>query len=259
MPRPLPIGLATGLLVLLLAPPVTGQERGDSPAEIRTVGTATRGVRPDLATLTLDFHGDGATPAEAGARVAALAEDLRRSFVALGIPRDSLATANRAWWWRPRMEVLLGPVRSVPPPSGSGGYLQVRDTIGYRAHDAIEVRIRDMRKVGAVIDAALALGLTGVSNVSFQATNTAGTRSELLRDATANARAQAQAVAEAAGLRLGRVKLLSTTDPAAGREYWDYSSIQVRGGSADAGTQVVEPNVQVNATVWAVWELLPAR
>ncbi|HEV2643497.1 MAG TPA: SIMPL domain-containing protein, partial [Candidatus Elarobacter sp.] len=159
----------------------------DAPAsdvpEVRTSATATRGVRPDLATVTLQFAATGRTPREAGARVAMRADSLRRAIGAIGIPRDSLVSRAQWGWWPTRIEILPQPVRYPPPVPNAQWVAGVQDTL-YRAHDAIEVRIRDLSKVGAVIDTAMAHRITEISPVHFSATDVSAVRDVLLGEAT---------------------------------------------------------------------------
>src|SRR5947199_8718108 len=95
------------------APAQTRPDRPETP-EVRTAATVQRSVQPDLATVTLQFTGDAATPAQAGSRLASRADSLRRALATLGIPRDSLANRSRWYWWRGRIEVIAGPVNFAP-------------------------------------------------------------------------------------------------------------------------------------------------
>jgi hypothetical protein len=86
------------------------------------------------------------------------------------------------------------------PPPGVAGKSYVTQDTAYRARDLLEIRISDLRKVGAVIDTLLALGLTEMTGPKFLATTTAEAREVALRDATKLARQQAETMAEASGM-----------------------------------------------------------
>ena len=93
----------------------------------------------------------------------------------------------------------------------------------YRAHDAIEVRIQDLSRVGAVLDTALGRRITDISEVRFPASDVSAAQVEALREATVRARRQAEAIGTAGGLELGRVLWLSSqADDASryGHEAW---------------------------------------
>src|SRR6266702_360456 len=202
--------LVAGVLAVsgTAAPAQTRPDRPETP-EVRTAATAQRSVQPDLATVTLQFTGDGATPAQAGSRLASRADSLRRALATLGIPRDSLVNRSRWYWWRGRIEAIAGPVKFAPrstPGADPRFNYPVQDTT-YRAHDAIEVRIHDVSRVGAVVDTALGRGITDISEVRFTATDVSAP--------------QAEAMAAAGGLQLGRVLSLNTEADYASRYGWD--------------------------------------
>ena len=182
------------------------QERphGDAP-EVRTSASAERSVVPDLATVTLRFFAEGMTPAEAGRRLAIKADSLRRALGTLGIPQDSLVNRNRWSWWNGRIEAIPQPVRYVQRDTPTRRYSEaVQDTV-YRARDAIEVRIHDLRRVGAVLDTAMGRGVTDISGVQFSASDDRAAEEDALREATVRARRQAEAIAGAGGMALGDV------------------------------------------------------
>src|SRR2546422_686818 len=99
--------LVAGVLAVSVttAPAQTRPDRPETP-EVRTAATVQRSVQPDLATVTLQFTGDGATPAQAGSRLASRADSLRRALATLGIPRDSLVNRSRWYWWSGRIETI---------------------------------------------------------------------------------------------------------------------------------------------------------
>src|SRR5438093_3341535 len=204
------------------APAQARPDRPETP-EVRTTATVQRSVQPDLATVTLQFTAEGATPAQAGSRLASRADSLRRALATLGIPRDSLVNRSRWYWWSGRIETIPGPVKIAPrstPGADPRFNYPMRDTT-YRAHDAIEVRMHDMSRVGAVLDTALGRGITDISEVRFTATDVSAPKVEALREATVRARKQAEAIAAAGGLQLGRGLSLHTQVDYASPYGWD--------------------------------------
>jgi uncharacterized protein YggE len=235
-----------------------GQEDSAPTPQVRTAATAERSVQADLATVILHFSAEGATPSEAGRKVAAQADTLRRALGTLGIPHDSLVNRSRWYWWRGRIEAVPQPVRYVQRDTPTRRYSEaVQDTI-YRAHETIEVRIRDLRKVGAVLDTAMGRGITDISNVQFTATSVTAAQEDALREATTSARRQADAIATASGMALGPVLSLSSQP---GSRY-DYSPVMLRGTTAAAlsggevGTVIVQPSIPIAVTVYGTWQLV---
>lgn len=257
------------LLGTLVAAGLAAQASPDKP-EVRTSATATRGVRANGAVLTLQFTSEDSTPALAGRRLALRADSVRQVLVALGVPRDSLITASRWSWGSDRVQAFARARCAAPAPAGhtcqqaydstlvNGRLYATRplyDTL-YRAREVIEVRTGDPALVGSVIDSALALRITDISNVRFTASDAHEAQISAMQEAAARAREQAEAIAAANGGRLGRVISLSTTDEEGG---YSRAILSVSGTfSADAGaTEVTPPVVPVTVTVYGRWQFVP--
>jgi uncharacterized protein YggE len=249
------LAISAGLLLVLSGQlSAQGQTSKAGVSEVRTVGTAQRSVRPDLAVVALEFSAVGATPREAGQRVAARADSLREALHRIGIPRDSLVTGSRWQWWGGRLEVLPGATRHTPPPPGTSGPTLMQQDTAYKAHEVVEVRIRDLSKVGAVIDVALGLRITQISGIRFSAGKTDAAREEALREASVNARKQAMTIAEASGAKLGRIISLSTQPGY--DERLNGVEVMLRASEAGSRTKIVEPLIPVTVSVHGHWELV---
>jgi uncharacterized protein YggE len=77
--------------------------------------------------------------------------------------------------------------------------------IGYEARNSVIVTLKDLTKVGAVIDAASAAGANNIESVTFTLRNTEAAKTQALTNAIRVAKAKAQAVAEALGGRVARI------------------------------------------------------
>jgi uncharacterized protein YggE len=118
----------------------------------------------------------------------------------------------------------------------------------------VEVRVRDLSKVGAVIDAALGLRITQISGIRFSAEKTAAAREAALREASLAARKQAETIATASGGKLGRILSLST-EPGYD-ERFKGAEVMLHGSQTSSRTQIVEPQIPVSVTVQGRWELV---
>ncbi len=261
MPHVHPFPLLRLLGGLLLAGPLCAQD-APAPAIVSTTASATRYQRPDLATFTVQVPEEGLSSREAGQRLAARVDSVRRALTTLGIPRDSIVSARRSDWWRGRMEVVANsgcrPRRERGP---DGRTCDPFTDSTFRAIDVLEVRIRDLDVLGAALDTVMGRGLTEISNVGFIATNTTASEEGALRDATEKARRHAVAIAEAAGSRLGRIVALSNQTAPAGRELFatgaTTTSAEPSTRQSVRGTSIVRPWIAISMTVHARWELAP--
>ncbi|MHB8840026.1 MAG: SIMPL domain-containing protein [Gemmatimonadaceae bacterium] len=276
----IPLRTALASLVIgasaVLAATARAQDPGADSAEVRTGFTARRSIRASQASLTVQFTADGPTPAKAQARLALRADSVRRALEALGIPRDSMVTSSSWSWWPERIQVTTRQrIQQLPATraqavldtvwyEGGGGFSVIpRLDSSFRAREILQIRLGDPRSAGPAIDALVALRLTEISRVQFRASDAEvdRTRVELLKEATIRATEQAAAIAQAGGLRLGRVVYLGTLSPEASAYRSSLFDLTTTGSGYDpsAGTEVIAPTVTVTMTVYGHWKLAPPR
>lgn len=80
------------------------------------------------------------------------------------------------------------------------------DIIGYTASNTVSAVLRDLDKAGAVIDAAVSAGANQVFGPALNRSDQEGLYRTALRAAVANAKAKAQTIASASGVRLRGVR-----------------------------------------------------
>lgn len=79
----------------------------------------------------------------------------------------------------------------------------------YNASSTLAIKVTKMDDVGAVIDEAFAAGANTLNGITFSASNTDEARSESMKAAVAEARAKAEVLAEAAGMKITGIKEIS--------------------------------------------------
>jgi uncharacterized protein YggE len=80
---------------------------------------------------------------------------------------------------------------------------------GYSISNQVNVTIREIGKVGDVLDRVVAAGATEVSNVSFMVSDASKALDQAREAAIADARRKAEVYAKASGVRLGRVEWIT--------------------------------------------------
>ena len=122
----------------------------------------------------------------------------------------------------------------------------------YNANSTLAIKITDMESVGTRIDAAFAAGSNTLNGINFSASDTDEANAESLKKAVADARAKAEVLAEAAGMKITGIESIS--------EGGVYSYTNTVGNfsakgafddveEAEAGTVVQAAKLLVNATV----------
>ena len=79
------------------------------------------------------------------------------------------------------------------------------EIIGYTAANTVTVRLRDLEKAGAVIDQTVQSGANSLGGISFTFSEPQPLYDAARRDAVLQAKARAQLLADAAGVKLGRL------------------------------------------------------
>ena len=121
---------------------------------------------------------------------------------------------------------------------------------GYTAYNMLDVTVKDVEKVGRVIDAAIGAGADNVNNLRFGLEDMRSIHREALKKAFENAEEQASTLAQAAGKSLGTLVSVRTPPEARG-------GFQVQGEMAvmRAGTPIEPGTLSYSASVNVVFEL----
>ena len=208
---------------------------------VEVTGHGESRVSPDRVNVTLSVETKGsaaATAALINARVQARVIDTLRS---LGFTGRQVSTISY----------------NVAPNYEASSDGRGRSQQGYIARNAVRVEMTQLDRIGAVIDAALARGATGVSNVQFKASNTEEARATALRQATDRARSEALTLAKAFGGTLGPLLEVSTLLPdhiAGGR----LMMREAYSGFVE-GTPISPFEIVVAVSIVARWRFVPGQ
>ena len=165
------------------------------PASVRAAGDGVVYAKPDQAKIDIGVVTQAATAQAAGAQNAAQTQAvLDRLHSVLGSKAD-IRTISYS----------LNPNYQYPHDGG-------KPTIdGYNASNTVEIISDDLAGIGKVVDAATAGGANQIERLQFLLKDEKPARAEALRKAAQEARSNAEAMAGALGLRLGRVLSLEQT------------------------------------------------
>ena len=123
----------------------------------------------------------------------------------------------------------------------------------YNAGSTLAVTVTEMDSVGALIDLSFASGANTLNNISFYASNTEEAKAEALKAAVENARKKAEILAEASGLKITGVRMItedgvsSYTNSAGNARYKDMGAGTE--GSADTVVQAAKLILSASVTV----------
>ena len=202
---------------------------------IQVSGSATVQVPADRARISLAMETRAATAdAAAGANADAM-DAVLRALRAAQLPGLEIETFGY----------------SLQPQYATDGD-RTRSIAGYAAYNNVRATITDVDAVGRLIDVAIGAGANRVAAISFFAADTEAARAQALAEAVRNARAQAIAIAEALGYRLGPPVEVNGSAQRPGPRELDFAQgMALRGAAAaaptpiEAGDQSVAANVSI--------------
>jgi hypothetical protein len=186
------------LIPLLLTAPLLAH---DAPAgaplpHLVVSGHGEVRAAPDEAAVRLGIEVQDASARAAQERASAVARGLLSAVGAAGVPAEDVQTA----------ELMLYPIHAPERPEAESRQPRI---VGYRAANVVTVRVRDLARLGPVLDAGIGAGANRVEGVDFRLADDLEARQRALTLAVAEARSKARALAAAAGVELGEIVALS--------------------------------------------------
>ena len=152
-----------------------------------TTGEAVVRLPTDRAYLVVATETRAPKPAEAQQKNAQAMSAVMQKLAGLNLPKDAVRTLSYSL----NEEYEFVDNRRVPR--------------GYRASNAVEVRVDDLARIGELLDAAVAAGATTVREIRFDLKDRDAAERQALRLAVLDARARADAAAAGAGSAVVRV------------------------------------------------------
>jgi uncharacterized protein len=232
----LPLAPALMMVAALLA----SAAQADTMPQRTVTLTGTGIVRavPDLATVTLGVRTEADDAASALSQNSAQMRTLLAAVEAAGIAKADVATAA----------VTLEP-RIVYPEDDK----QQPRVTGFSARNAVSVRVRDVGKLGALLQGAVGAGGNELSSLAYDFADRGPLLDRARAEAVADAKRKAEAIAAAAGIQLSRIVRIE--EGGADNGFNPQPRMMARAAKADvpveAGTQ------EVTAEVTITWDIAP--
>lgn len=175
------------VMLVAIGTPALAQDDITKQPVISTRGQAVIKRAPDQAFVSIAAESRATLPADAQRANAEAMQSVNSALSKAGLPSDAIRTT--AFSLQPDMEYTNGRSR-------------VR---GYIARNQVEVRVDDLRKISAVLDAAGTSGATSIAGLRFDIKDRASLERDALKMATEEAMTRAKAMASGAGRDLGAV------------------------------------------------------
>lgn len=229
-PMPMPMPPIEGHVMPMHAP---------APATVTVTGEGQVGIAPDLATVALGVTTQAETAAQALADNATRQGDVIAALKAQGIAPEDLQTQGL------NLSPMADYSQQGKPPI----------ITGYQAQNIVSARVRDLAKLGPLLDAMVAAGATDVQGIAFSREDDAAPLDEARGKAVAEAQRRAETMAAAAGMALG--PLVSLTEGGAASPPMPMAMASMARDAGGAATQVETGRLMLTVQVTGIWTLVP--
>jgi len=236
--RPLAVHFA--LLLCLLSPAAAHAEETITGTRLSISAEGEVKSVPDIATVSTGVVTIGSTPAKALQENTAKMDAVFKALTAAGIAAKDIQTSDM----------------SVEPQYAQNITNKTPRIVAYQVNNNVSVIIRDIKNIGAVLDALIAQGANQLNGPEFSVENKSGALDQARKAAMEKAQKSAAVYAAAAGLKVKRIISISEQGGIVPRPY-PVRPMMAMASMASAPTPVSAGQVTTEITVNVEYELAP--
>lgn len=179
-------------LMSVLAAPVLAEEKGmDRTVTVSATGSIS--AAPDEATIATGVTSEAKTAREALTKNTEAMKQVIAELKSEGVDAKDIQTTQF------NVEPVYVYPKEGQPPS----------VTGYRVNNMVGVRVRNLDKLGGVLDRLVTAGANQMNGISFEVSKAETLKDDARKTAMANAKRRADLLAQAAGADVGEVLQIS--------------------------------------------------
>lgn len=203
--RTLPV--LTGAAIIVLAafltnlfwrssPTTASDGESSRPRLISVSGQGESYGTPDQATISAGVVSEATTAQAALAQNSTAMAQVIDGLKKLGVEEKHIQTSNFS-------------VSPKYPPYVPGQPEQARRIIGYEVSNTVTIMVKDLAKMGPMLDQIIQLGANSIGGINFSISDTKTLMKQAREAAVADAKMRAETYAAAAGVKVGKVIQIS--------------------------------------------------
>ncbi len=211
---------------------------GPSAAQPRTltvsaVGTVT--LNPDIAYVYIGVQTDNADIGQAVSSNNTLAQAVVAALQSNGVDTKDIQTSNFSVYTSQNFDKLTG---------------QQTGSVSFTVNNTVSVTVRDLSKLGSLLDAAIKAGANNINSISFDLADKTAAMTQARQKAMDGAKSLSTEIAKTAGLSLGEIQTVTFSE----NGFTPYYGLGLGGGGGSgapaAQAAPINPGqIQVTATV----------
>jgi hypothetical protein len=233
----------TALIPLLMLTAMSVPAFAQDAALISVTGTGEVSAAPDTAFINSGVTTQGATAREALDANTKAMNDLLATLEEAGIEPRDVQTSGFS----------VSPNYVYTDARDENGYNLPPKINGYQVYNTVNVRIRDLETLGAVLDKQVNVGANTINGITFSVADPSKLYDEARKAAFANAKEKASLYAEAAGETLGLLRSISESQGYDQPQPYMMRSMDLAASTAPVPVATGELSFSINVQVtWAV-------
>ncbi|PWB72865.1 MAG: hypothetical protein C3F07_10615 [Anaerolineales bacterium] len=208
------------LLVSACGPTTINQEALPPLRTISVSGSGQAYLVPDIAYIYVGVHTEKPSASEAVDENNSQTQTMIKALRDFGIDAKDIRTTNFSIWPQERYDPATG------TPTGQKTYV---------VDNTVYVTIRDLDKLGELLDTVIAAGANTVNSIQFDVADKEAALKQARAEAVKDAEAQAKELAAAAGVSLGQVQSIGFNESV------PYPVFNGKGGGGGAAVEAAVP------------------
>jgi len=202
------------------------------PRTINVTGNAQVILAPDIAYISIGVHSEAKSAAEAVASNNSQTQAVIDAIKGQGVDAKDIQTTNFSVYQQEKF---------APTGESLGTFFMTDNTV--------YVTMRDITKIGDILDAAINAGANTIYGISFDVQDKEAALATGRDQAMTDAQAQAEALAIAAGVTLGDVQSISYYSSSPSPIYYDNKAAGMGGGGASVPISAGQLTLTVSVSV----------
>lgn len=228
-----------------------GKYIGEPPEQKNTITVSDSAeiyAKPDLAITTFSVVTEAKTVEKAMSENTKKMNAVVDSMKKLGIKETDLKTTNFSISPRYEWEKSAA-CTAYYCPEGK------RVLVGYEINQSLEVKIRNMEKIGDVVQAATDGGANEVGNLEFTIEKEDDLKKQAREEAITKAKTKAKELAGQLGVDLARITNFSESGEVPQWRYYEKMAVEGMGGGAEAAPSIQTGQNKISVTVSITYEI----
>lgn len=207
------------LVVSACGPTTINQAAPETPRTLNVSGVGVVYLTPDIVYINIGVNTQREVAAEAVKVNKEQTNAVIQAIKDFGVAEKDIRTTNFSIWSNPQYD-----------PAG-----QITGTM-YVVDNSVSVTVRDLEKLGDLLDAAVAAGANSIYSIQFDVEDKTEANKEARTKAVEDAKVEAQELADAAGLTIGDIQTIN---------YYESSPTGYFEGKGGGGGAAVESAVPI--------------